>query len=131
MPECDPVTQPGKALCEISGVSRRRRFPVRPGEDVVIRKYNNVSLAFGAPGLFIQTAGYVMSQISTELLPALLGFLICLAGTALLLVGLAYYAKAKARHPAWCLMGLASLIGLIVLACLKDRSGESLAQPAP
>lgn len=97
----------------------------------MIRKYNNISLAFGAPGLVIQIGGYVMSQVSTDPMLALLGALISLAGTALLLVGLAFYAQAKARHPAWCLMGFASIVGLIVLACLKDRSGDSLRQPAP
>ena len=44
-----------------------------------------------------------------------LGMLAMLAGTALLLAGFAYYAKAKGRHPAWCLMAFLSIIGLIVL----------------
>jgi len=46
--------------------------------------------------------------------------LVMLVGTVLLIIGLAYYARAKGRHPAWCLMGFLSVIGLIVLACLKD-----------
>ena len=39
--------------------------------------------------------------------------------------GLAYCAKAKGRSAKWCLMGLLSLIGLIVLACLEDLEKET------
>ncbi len=48
--------------------------------------------------------------------------MLVLLGTVLLIIGLVYYAKAKGRHPAWGIMGLLSIIGLIVLALLKDRS---------
>jgi hypothetical protein len=44
--------------------------------------------------------------------------LLGLFGTVLLLVGLAYYAKAKGRNPAWCLFAFLS----IILACLKDKA---------
>ena len=47
-----------------------------------------------------------------------------LLGTALLLVGFAYYAKAKGRSPAWCLVAFLSCVGLIILALLKDKSAE-------
>lgn len=80
----------------------------------MIKKYNNISLALGIPGLAFQVAGHVIEN------PILL-----LAGTALLMVGLAYYARAKGRNPAWCLMGLLSLVGLIVLASLQDLEKES------
>jgi hypothetical protein len=58
---------------------------------------------------------------------ALPGIGVVLLGTVLLFVGLAYYAMAKGRSPAWCLLALLSLIGLIVLACLPDLApyGES------
>ena len=52
--------------------------------------------------------------------------LVSLVGAILFLVGLAFYAKAKGRHPAWGLVGLLSLIGLIVLVCLKDTSIDEL-----
>lgn len=79
----------------------------------MIKSLNNTSLAFGIPGVIIQIAGQFMNQP-----------LILLAGTVLLIVGLAFYAKAKGRSPAWCLMGFLSIIGLIVLACLKDLAPE-------
>ena len=86
----------------------------------MIKRYNNISLAFGVPGLLLQIAGGVMHQP-----------LIVIPGTVLLMIGLAYYAKAKGRHPAWCLMGFLSIIGLIILALLKDRAKEGQqAEPA-
>ena len=87
----------------------------------MIQRYNSISLATGIPGLVLQIAGNVMIRGQGESA----GMPVALIGTVLLMVGLAYYAKAKGRNPAWCLMAFLSLIGLIVLACLKDRSGES------
>ena len=80
----------------------------------MIKKYNNLSLAWGVPGIILQVVGLFMNQPVIQLL-----------GAVLLVVGLAYYAKAKGRHPAWCLMGFLSLIGLIVLACLSDLEGKT------
>lgn len=76
----------------------------------MIKKYNNISLAWGVPGLVIQTAGILCDQP-----------LVMWLGSLLFLVGLAYYAKAKRQHPAWCLMAFLSIIGILVLGCLKDR----------
>ncbi len=83
--------------------------------DYMIKEYNNISLTWGIPGIALQIAGNVIGQP-----------LILVLGTVLLMIGLAYYAKAKGRSPAWCLMGFLSIIGLIVLACLKDLEKESL-----
>ena len=56
--------------------------------------------------------------------PMLVGFyrLAAFTGTVLLLVGLAYYAKAKDRSAAWCLFAFLGIIGIIILACLKDKT---------
>jgi hypothetical protein len=43
-------------------------------------------------------------------------------GTCLLIAGLSCYARAKGRSGLWGAMGLLSIIGLIVLACLEDRN---------
>ena len=102
---------------------------------------NRKSLVFGVPGLILQ-----ILQIVAIVVPMLLGdnpdmkalgIVPLLVGTALLTVGLVFYARAKGRHPAWGLMGLLSLIGLIVLACLKDLApdgrvaGPSTPPPLP
>jgi hypothetical protein len=78
------------------------------------KKYNNISLALGAPGIVLQIWGNIIGQ------PIML-----ILGTILLMIGLAYYAMAKGRNPAWCLMGFLSIIGLIVLGCLKDLEKEA------
>lgn len=75
--------------------------------------YNNISLGLGAPGIVLQIWGNIIGQ------PIML-----ILGTILLMIGLAYYAMAKGRNPAWCLMGFLSIIGLIVLGCLKDLEKE-------
>lgn len=84
----------------------------------MIAKYNNVSLSLGAPGLILQVVGNVLGASNPGL-----GGLLILGGTGLLIAGLAYYAIAKGRSGWWGLCGLLSIIGLIILACLKDRSG--------
>jgi hypothetical protein len=86
----------------------------------MIKEYNRRSFYFGIPGIILQIAGQLMRDSIGE--PTAIGAIISLIGTALLLIGFSYYAKAKGRHPAWCLMAFLSIIGLIVLACLKDKS---------
>ena len=85
----------------------------------MIARYNNISLALGIPGLILQIAGNVLrSNPDNETV----GVLALVGGTVLLIGGLAMYAKAKGRSPAWGLMGFLSFIGLIVLAMLADRA---------
>lgn len=91
---------------------------------------NRKSLMIGVPGIAMQIGGrvmMVMSEPSTD--PRvkqdtsleLPGLGLALVGTVLLIIGLGLYAKSKGHHGAWGLMGLLSIIGLIVLACLPDR----------
>ncbi len=77
----------------------------------MIKKYNNYSLLFGVPGLIVQTYS---SMINSNLL--------FLSGTVLIIVGLFFYTKAKARHPLFCLLGFLSIIGWLILAALSDKS---------
>ena|ERR1700733_6267034 len=83
----------------------------------MIARYNRLSLALGAPGLLIQAVGIYIFQILGH---RTTGRIVAWIGAALLIAGLALYAKAKGRNPAWGLMGFLSLIGLAVLAFLKD-----------
>ena len=89
----------------------------------MIEAYNRKSFIFGIPGIILQIVGNFMRD--PEGIMTILGVLIVLCGTVLLMIGLAFYAKAKDRHPAWCLFAFLSIIGLIVLACLKDKSQAS------
>ena len=91
----------------------------------MIKRYNNLSFVYAVPGIVLQIVGHVVSQGAKEPASLLLGVAILLIGTALLMVGIAYYAKSRGRSPVWCLMGLLSCIGLIVLLLLKDRAVET------
>ena len=77
----------------------------------MLRELNNRGLAYGVPGLAIQTVG------SFAHLP-----LLTVIGSVLLVIGLAYYSKAKGHSGFWGLFGLLSLLGIIVLVVLKDRT---------
>lgn len=81
---------------------------------------NRTSLMFGVPGIVLQIVGALMGR---DIIPGgeTVGLIVQIAGTILLIVGLSFYARAKGRHPAWGLLGLLSIIGLIVLAVLPDR----------
>jgi hypothetical protein len=92
----------------------------------MIAEYNTKSFIFGVPGLVLQTGGLFIRNAEGVMTP--LGFIIAICGNVLLLVGFIFYAKAKGRHPAWCLLGFLSLIGLIILACLKDKSGPTASE---
>ena len=84
----------------------------------MIKRYNDISLALGTPGIILQIVG-IFNQAS------LFGSLALLAGTGLLIAGLAYYAIAKGRSGWWGLCGFLSWIGLVILALLKDRTPDA------
>jgi hypothetical protein len=91
----------------------------------VVKKYNNLSFLFFIPGVILQIAGLVMNGGNAENPPdSILPLVLLLAGTVLAFIGFGYYAKAKGRSMAWGLFSFIGLPGLLVLALLKDRSGD-------
>jgi hypothetical protein len=78
------------------------------------KKYNNISLALGLPGLLLQSIGTIGNSESAAPL--------ALIGSIMFIIGLAYYAMAKGRSPLWAVMGFLSIIGLIILALLPDHT---------
>jgi len=82
----------------------------------MIARYNRLSFLFGIPGLIVQAVGFTMRIQGHDLA----GRLVILVGLILLTIGLALYAKSLGRSPAWGLVGLLSIIGLVILASLKD-----------
>ncbi len=71
----------------------------------MIARYNRLSFLWGIPGILLQFVGNFI-RVSASSWPNIgpksgIGILITLIGTVLLLIGLAYYAKAKGRNPAW------------------------------
>lgn len=86
----------------------------------MIARYNNLSLVLGIPGLIAQAYGYYMKDKPQSQL----GWVIMTGGTVMLIAGLMYYAKAKGRNPNWAFLGFFSLIGLVILALLKDHAKD-------
>ena len=85
----------------------------------MIKRYNNISLLMGVPGIIMQITGYIMSQSPSQVV---LGLLIMIAGAGLLCGGLTFYAIGKGQPGIWGLIGMLGIIGIIVLACLPDRT---------
>jgi hypothetical protein len=83
----------------------------------MIKAYNRMSFMLGIPGIIIQVLGLFMVFTGNNR-----GWLMAVMGSGLFVAGLAYYAKAKARSPWWCLLGLFSLLGMIILAVMPDES---------
>lgn len=91
----------------------------------MIKRYNNLSFLFFIPGMIAQVAGMIMSEEHAAPDPiGILGVVLLLGGTALVITGFGFYAKAKGRSPLWGLAGCIGLPGLLMLAVLKDRSGD-------
>jgi hypothetical protein len=88
----------------------------------MIKRYNNLSFLYFIPGMILQLVGYVMTENSAE--PNHLAVALLLIGTVLAFIGFGYYARAKGRSMLWGLFGFLSLVGLLILALLKDRSGD-------
>lgn len=75
----------------------------------MIKELNNKSLIYGIPGLLIQSVFLFIDP------------LISLLGTALLIIGLSYYSRAKGHSGYFGFLGLLSWLGIIVLILLKDK----------
>lgn len=91
----------------------------------MIKRYNNLSFLFFIPGMIAQMAGVILLEkhaISDPLGSLALG--LAIGGTLMALTGFGFYAKAKGRSPFWALAGCIGLSGLLLLAVLKDRSGD-------
>jgi len=50
-------------------------------------------------------------------------------GFLLVIMGLCYYAKAKGQPGALGLLGLLSMVGVLILVCLKDKTEKSPLPP--
>ncbi len=78
-----------------------------------LKSYNTMSFALGLPGLVLQGVGRNMAGP--------IGTLLTLAGIGLFVGGLWFYAKMRGQHPALCLLGLLSCLGMVVLYFLPKK----------
>jgi hypothetical protein len=91
----------------------------------MIAKYNRKSLAFGIPGILLQTGWLalivVVGKPFPEWVAPLFGFSLIL-GAMLWLVGTCYYAMAKGYQAAVGILGIFSWMGLLILFILPDKA---------
>ncbi len=87
----------------------------------MIVRYNRLSFVYGIPGIALQIVGYFMAGLGQGTAASLGAFFMVL-GIIALMIGLAYYAKAKGQSWAWCAAGLLSILGLLLLLLLQDKS---------
>lgn len=91
----------------------------------MIKRYNNLSFLFFIPGIIAQIAGIIsIAPHETSEAPAVGGLIALMVGTLLAMTGFGFYAKAKGRSAAWGVFGFLGMPGLVLLAILKDRSGD-------
>ena len=91
----------------------------------MIKRYNNLSFLFFIPGIIAQVPGFILMdkhKLSEPL--GILALLLLIGGTLMAITGFVFYAKAKGRSPLWGVAGFIGLPGLLLLAVLKDRSGD-------
>jgi len=84
-------------------------------------RINRISLAWGISGIIIQWSYPMLKTVISSPLLDSLPLPLLIVGTVLLFVGLAYYAKAKGRSPAWGFLGLLSILGILILYLLPDK----------
>ena len=85
---------------------------------MAIKKYQNLSLLFGAPGLIMQITGMLVYE-KTE--SKALALIIAMLGTIFLMTGLGMVAKSKGHSVFLGILGFIGVPGIIILALLKDK----------
>jgi hypothetical protein len=95
---------------------------------MIIRRYNRLCLLWGVPGLALEMLGTVLTWRGPvdDFRSWIVGSILTWAGIGLLIVGLSYYARAKGRHPAWGLLGLLSLFGILLAFGLRNHYWREL-----
>jgi hypothetical protein len=117
-PQNPYLAPPAAAYPQAQG---RGRGPLTPAQRT---RYNLLSFALGIPGLLLYFGCGALSRAArasgdeTLAMIALFGILLAIA---LYGGGLAFSAMYKGQHPAWGLLGLTCIIGLIIIALLPDR----------
>jgi hypothetical protein len=73
-------------------------------------------------GVVLNIAGGFLSICQHYTFLEILGYFMVVTGIGLMMSGLAFYARSKGRHPAWCILGLLSVLGLLVIILLPHRN---------
>ena len=91
----------------------------------MIKRYNNLSFLFFIPGMIALVTGFILMEKHELPKPiGILALVLAIGGTSMAISGFSFYAKAKGRSPLWGILGFVGLPGLLLMAVLKDRSGD-------
>jgi len=92
----------------------------------MIREYSRKSLAIGIPAIALQAVPVLVwgnvGIMSSSTWVTTASVVVPLVGSALFIVALCYYAKAKGYNGALGLLGMLSCLGLLIVALLPDRT---------
>jgi hypothetical protein len=92
----------------------------------MIREYSRKSLAIGIPAIALLTVPILVWSdagiMSSNTWVTIASVVAPMAGSALFIVALCYYAKAKGYNGSLGLLGLLSCVGLLIIALLPDRT---------
>src|SRR5262245_14146861 len=84
--------------------------------------------ALWGSGFVVQIAGAVLNSNSDF---RGYGSLLRFVGLVMIVCGVTQYAKAKGRNPWWGAFGLFSILGVLVVACLRDYSSNTTKEDGP
>lgn len=82
-------------------------------------KFDRQSLIWVVFGTIGQIAGFIIAKTFNE--HALLALLIFIIGTIILVIGLGIYAKKRGYYPFLGLLGLAGVLGYLILGLLTEK----------
>lgn len=90
-------------------------LPPERAEEIrrLLKGYNTKSFAIALPGLALQIVGNNIGGAA--------GAALTLVGFALFMGGLWFYAKMRGQHPAMCLLGILSCLGMVILYFLPKK----------
>jgi hypothetical protein len=92
----------------------------------MIPQYSRKSLAIGLPAIALLSVPVLVwgnaGIMSSNTWVTTASVVLPLAGSALFIVALCYYAKAKGYNGALGLLGMLSCLGLLIIALLPDRT---------
>ena len=92
----------------------------------MIREYSRKSLAIGIPAIALLSVPVLVwgnaGIMSSNTWVTTASVVLPIAGSALFIVALCYYAKAKGYNGALGLLGMLSCVGLLIIALLPDRT---------
>ena len=92
----------------------------------MIREYSRKSLAIGLPAVALLSVPVLVwgnaGIMSSNTWVTTASVVLPIVGSALFIVALCYYAKAKGYNGALGLLGMLSCVGLLIIALLPDRT---------